>query len=274
MKLTALNRLVFVMVAIYIIALSFIPLVNSFFRNGEWVGFERGAYYYRNNKLEVRMAGFPEGLGKPRVYIYAPNSSYRPILLIEFDDRETTVNGYSLYHDLDNVTLRKNEDVMVVSYKLKEGTDVRKVIMPQEERVNIALESEGRSEFVIVMKGRNCSKVNGIELDRGRSTLEFVGDRLSIGFEVKGVGRGQVELNFSSPVEIKVMRDERHRCTVALEHYGERFSLSIVGEIESTLVSPISLLATNVVNHRLVQILLPLVAAGSVALGWALWRKM
>lgn len=274
MKPTAINKLVFAMVAVYIIALSFIPLANSFFRNGEWVGFERGAYYYRNNKLEVRIAGFPEGLGKPRVYVYAPNSSYRPIMLVEFDDRETTVNGYSLYHDIENTTLRKSEDAMTISYELKGGGSVRKIIKPEGKRVSITMETEGRSEFVIVMKGRNCSKLNGAELNGARSALELAGNRLYVDFEVKGVGRGRVQLNFSSPLEVRVMRDEKFRCTFALEHYGEKLSMNVAGEIESTVVSPISLVATNVVNHRLVQILLPLVATGAVALGWALWRRM
>ncbi|MCS7107434.1 MAG: hypothetical protein NZ902_04960 [Acidilobaceae archaeon] len=273
MKLTALNKLVFVIVAVYIVSLSFVPLVNSFFRNGEWVGFERGAYYYRNNKLEVRIAGFPEGLGKPRIYIYAPNSSYRPIMLVEFDDRETTVNGYSLYHDLENLTLRKRETTVILNYELKGEVIVRKIIWPEEERVTISLESEESSEFVLVMKGRNCSMVNGMELGGSRSTLEFYRERFSMGFEVKGVGKGVVDFNLSSPAEVKVLRD-KDRCTIAIEYYGERLSMTVRGEMESTAVSPISILATNVVNHRFVQILLPLVAIGAVALGWALWRKM
>lgn len=273
MRLPTLSKLAFAMVALYVILLSLMPIASSLLRGGEWIGLERGAYYYRNNKLEVRLTGYPEGWGKPRIYIYAPNASYRPILFIEFDDRESTVNGLSLYHDSMNVTLKSQDDFMIMTYYLQGNTNVRKVIAPREERVEVGLESEAPVEYSLVLRGRNCTYVNGLPVNRGSPVVLSSGS-LRISFEVRGVGRGLAELNFSSPVSTWIFKDERDRCTFVVEHYGRSLSMSLRGEIEARAVSPISFIATNVVNHRLTQLLLPLVALLAVATGWLLWKRI
>jgi hypothetical protein len=71
------NKIAYTIISLYIL-LPLTPLLGGLIASREWIGFDTGAYYYRSERLEVRFTGLPEGMGKPRVYVYMPNSYYRP----------------------------------------------------------------------------------------------------------------------------------------------------------------------------------------------------
>ncbi|MEM0366443.1 MAG: hypothetical protein QXD80_07110 [Acidilobaceae archaeon] len=278
MNIRLLNALTltYLALATYIIILSLIPALGSLLRGGEWVGFDTGAYYYRDENLEVRFSGLPEGLGKPRVYVYAPNASYKPILLVDFDDRESTVEGYSFYYDSYEVIMSSYNETLLISYIFGKDLTVKKTIKPSNKTVDIILNSTNPFYYKIVIRGRNYTHVNGYPILFSSGYTLILKDirNLDLVFNVKGVGEGRCKLSFSTPVKATIIRESRDLTSMIVEFHDKNLSIRVEGYIEGVRVSLLSYIASNIINHRLAQILLPIIAFIVTTLGWLLWIRI
>jgi len=83
--------------AIYIIAMSFIPLLHdTLIAQGRWLGYGTGAYQYQSQSYFVLFNDPYDGSSKPHIHV---NPSFAPasrISLIEFSDWTSWVNGHNL----------------------------------------------------------------------------------------------------------------------------------------------------------------------------------
>ncbi len=269
------NKLAYTLISLYLLLLSLTPLVGSFLAPREWVAFDTGAYYYRSERLEVRFTGLPEGVGKPRIYVYMPNSSYRPILLVDVDDRESSVEGFSFFYDARDVRIKVSNNTLLVDYVF-EDFNVTKYAIALDESVVLGFKSVGEREFKIVFKGKNYTHVNGIVLrelrDRGLE-LDNV-DKLNFTFESRFAGRGGGFLEFSKPVRVGVREDLEGVTTIVVEFKGDVLEVVVRGYMEPLRVSPITHTISGMLNHRIVQLLLPVATAIAVVLGWIVWRRL
>ena len=62
--------------------------------------------------------------------------------------------------------------------------------------------------------------------------------------------------------------------TIAVEFRGDHVEVVIKGYVEPVRVSPVIYTVSSALNHRFVQLLLPVVALIAVSLGWIVWRKL
>ena len=269
------SRVAYAVISLYIIVLSLIPLVGSVLALREWVGFDTGAYYYRSERLEVRFTGLPEGVGKPRIYIYIPNSSYKPVMLIDLDDRESVVNGFSFFYDPREIKFKAFNNTLLVNYVF-DSFNVTKRIVAYNESIVLGFKSTSDLEFRIVFKGKNYTRVNGVDLREfiGRS-VEFDNiTKLDFSFENRLVGGGGGSLELSKPVRVIVREDVEGVTLIALEFEGSELEVVVRGYVEPVRVSSLTHSISSLLNHRVAQLLLPLAALIAVSFGWIIWRKL
>lgn len=272
MDLSRREILSFFLASIYIMILSLAPLVSDLFVESEWIGYGNGAYYYKTERLEVRISGVGEGSGKPKIYLFAQNMSYRPVLLIEIDDRESAVDGQSLYYDLQNLTIRVQDHQLTYIYEL-EGLAVKKIIAPGEDHVNITILAEEPAHMRIVMRGRNYTAANNIYLSREHEVLELgLVDKVELSFIARGIGHGVGRIALSSPASVTIVKDGR-ASKILVDLYGKELIMTVSGEMESQHVSQIAAASYEIISHKTIKYLLPLAALIAIVGGWFLWRR-
>ncbi len=269
------SKQAYAIIAIYLLVLSSTPLIANFLSGEEWIGFDTGAYYYKNEHLEVRLAGLPEGVGKPRIYVYAPNSSYMPVLILDVNDRESTVEGFSLFYDVIDVKIIAANNTLSMTYVLGDF-NITKTIITADTTVTIEYRATEAVRYSIVVHGRNYTSVNGLYLrDYINKTLKL--ERVeSVNFELhsKPVGVGRVYLNFSSPVDIEVEEEVKGATIIRVLWKGERLSMTVRGYVEPQKLSPVTSTLSSLLNHRVTPIILPLITLMIIPLGWIIWRKL
>ena len=103
-------------VVVYIIALSFIPLIHqTLIAQGSWLGYGTGAYAFQSPSYFVLFNDPSDGSSKPNIHVnpsFAPNER---ISLVEFSDWTSYVDGYNLFNDF-NVTLRASPKILDATY--------------------------------------------------------------------------------------------------------------------------------------------------------------
>jgi hypothetical protein len=269
------NKIAYTILSLYILLLSLTPLLGGLIASRGWIGFDTGAYYYRSERLEVRFTGLPEGMGKPRVYVYMPNSSYRPILLLDVDDRESTVEGFSFFYEARDVKTKTLNNTLLVDYVF-DDFNVTKYVVAFNESIVLGFRSKNELVFRIVFKGKNYTHINQVSLREleGKS-VEFNDiSRLNFTFYNRLTGIGGGSLEFSRAVKVSVIEDLEGVTTIAVEFRGDHVEVVIRGYVEPVRVSPVVHTVSSALNHRFVQLLLPVVALIAVSLGWIVWRKL
>ena len=103
-------KIVTIFFIVYVIALSFIPLVQQFFiAQSSWLGYGTGAYAYQSPSYFVLFNDPYDGSSKPNIHV---NPSFAPserISIVEFSDWTSYVDGFNLFNDF-NVTIRTSID--------------------------------------------------------------------------------------------------------------------------------------------------------------------
>ena len=104
---------------VYVIALSFIPLVHqTFAAQSSWLGYGTGAYAFQSPNDFVLFNDPYDGSSKPNIHVnpsFAPNER---ISLVEFSDWTSYVNGYNLFNDFNVTMTTSNSKILDVTYTL------------------------------------------------------------------------------------------------------------------------------------------------------------
>lgn len=269
------SKRAYTIIAIYLLVLSATPLIASILSGEGWIGFDTGAYYYRNEHLEVRLAGLPEGVGKPRIYVYAPNSSYMPVLILDVNDMESTVEGYSLFYDAVDFKITALNNTLKMTYVF-DDFNLTKTIIAADTTVTLSYQATKIVKYVIVLHGRNYTSINGLSLrDYINKTLKLE-EIDGVNFELynKPVGMGKVHLNFSKPVNISVEEEVKGITIIKVMGEGDRLSMSVRGYVEPHRLSPVTSVLSSLLNHRVTPILLPLITLVLISIGWTIWRRL
>ena len=97
LKLTRWLTLFFV---IYIIALSFIPLLHDTLLGQErWLGYGTGAYQYQSRNYFVLFNDPYDGSSKPHIHVSPSFAPASRISLVEFSDWTSWVNDHNLFNE-------------------------------------------------------------------------------------------------------------------------------------------------------------------------------
>jgi len=147
---------------IYIVGLSFIPLIHqTLLSKNVWLGYGTGAYAFQGEHYYVLFNDPSDGSSKPNIHInpyFAPNAR---ISLIEFSDWTSWVDGFNLFNDF-NVTVRTGPNTLDVTYT-RPGVALHKFIdvSPDSDSVTVKLVSNREFAAHLELWKWVMSSVNG-----------------------------------------------------------------------------------------------------------------
>jgi len=161
--------------AVYIIALSFIPLVHdTMLAQGKWIGYGTGAYEYQNQHYFVLFNDPYDGSSKPHIHVNPDFAPAARISLLEFSDWTSWVNDHNFFNEF-NATVRTNPRELDVTYARPEIV-IHKLIEVSSESVKVTLTSD--QEF------RAHLEIWPHEKGFNRISIDFVNSEMS--FTVSG----------------------------------------------------------------------------------------
>jgi len=247
---------------IYIIALSFIPLLHdTLIAQGRWLGYGTGAYQYQSQDYFVLFNDPYDGSSKPHIHVnpgFAPASR---ISLVEFSDWTSWVNGHNLFNEF-NVTMRANWGTLDVTYSRPELV-IHKYVEVSSEAVKVILQSEKEFGAHVEIWRWVMSSINGISIKdvakplviAPTTLLEFTfsDDRL------QGLGRGRIEMS-AMPSQIQIWPHEKGFNRITVDFVNSMMSFTVSGSMEAVGGPSLNW------NYALLPYVLPVVSITVVAL--------
>ena len=218
-------------IVVYIIALSFIPLIHqTFIAQSSWLGYGTGAYAFQSPNYFVLFNDPYDGSSKPNIHVnpsFAPNER---ISLVEFSDWTSYVNGYNLFNDF-NVTIRASGKILDATY-MRPGLTLHKFIdlsSPGSVIVKFVANREVSAHFE--MWKWILTSVNGVTVSEApKPTVIAITTNISFAFNDQtqhAVGSGEITLSrVPSQIEVFPFENGFNRVTVDFVNSEMTFGVS------------------------------------------------
>jgi hypothetical protein len=248
--------------AVYVIALSFIPLIHdTLLAQGRWMGYGTGAYEFQNQHYFVLFNDPYDGSSKPHIHV---NPSFAPatrISLLEFSDWTSYVNEHNLFNEF-NTTVRADQATLVVTYSSPEIV-IRKYVEVSPDTVTVTFRCEREFKAHLEMWRWVMTSVNGISIkDAPKPMMITPTTAIEFTFEDEGLqalGRGSITLS-AVPAQIEIWPHEKGFNKITIDFVNSEMSFSVWGSLEAVgTPSPIW-------SYALLPYVLPVVAISVVAL--------
>jgi hypothetical protein len=248
--------------ALYVIALSFIPLVhNMLLGQDEWIGYDDGAYVFHSPQYFVLFNEPYDGSSKPQIYLSPAFAPAAQISLIEFSDSASWIGEHNLFNEF-NVTVRTTPGALVVTYSRSEIV-IQKTVEVTADGIKVTLESDTEFTTHIELYRWVMKSVNGIQIDDTPRPLDIAPAKL-IGFEfedqtLQSMGRGAIVLS-SLPAGVKIWPHGNGFNKISIDFTNRKMEFTVSGSMEmrgapSAAWSPVY-----------IPYVLPVVAISTVAL--------
>jgi hypothetical protein len=227
------KSLVTVFFAVYIISLSFVPLVHdTLLGRNVWLGYGTGAYAFQSEHYFVLFNDPYDGSSKPHVQInpdYAPNDR---IPLIEFSDWTSWVDGFNFFNDF-NVTIRPNQQTLDVTYT-RPGILLHKFVTASPSSITVKLVSEKEFTAHLELWRWVMTSVNGMSIKDAPKPVQipsttqivftFQDDRL------QSQGTAKIVLS-RVPVQIMIWPYENGFNKITIDFVNSEMSLTVSGSM-------------------------------------------
>lgn len=248
--------------AVYIIALSFIPLIHdSLLAQERWTGYGTGAYQFQNQHYFVLFNDPYDGSSKPHIHV---NPSFAPasrISLLEFSDWTSWVNEHNLFNEF-NVTMRTGPRALDVTYTRPEIV-IHKFVEVSSDSVKVTLTSDREFKAHLEIWRWVMTSVNGISIEEAPKPLAIAPTSLiEFTFEddrLQSVGRGSITLS-AVPAEVKIWPHEKGFNKITIDFVNSEMSFTVWGSMEPVGTPPLTW------SYALLPYVLPVVAIFVVAL--------
>jgi len=257
-----LKRPLTVFFAVYIIALSFIPLVHdTMLAQGRWIGYGTGAYEYQNQRYFVLFNDPYDGSSKPHIHVNPDFAPAARISLLEFSDWTSWVNDHNFFNEF-NATVRTNPRELDVTYARPEIV-IHKLIEVSSESVKVTLTSDQEFRAHLEIWRWVMSSINGISIkDTPKPLVIAPTTRIEFTFEderLQSIGRGSILLS-APPVEVEIWPHEKGFNRISIDFVNSEMSFTVSGSMQAVGTSSLTW------SYALLPYVLPLVAIGVVAL--------
>jgi hypothetical protein len=247
---------------IYIIALSFIPLLHdTLLAQGKWLGYGTGAYQYQSQSYFVLFNDPYDGSSKPHIHV---NPSFAPasrISLIEFSDWTSWVNGYNLFNDF-NVTMRASPQTLDITYSGPELV-LHKYIEMSPDAVKVIMQSEKEFTAHVEMWRWVMTSINGISIkDVAKPLVIAPTTLLEFTFSddsLPGLGHGRIVMS-AMPSQIEIWPFEKGFNKITVDFVNSMMSFTVSGSMEAVGTPSLEW------NYSLLSYVLPIVSVTVVAL--------
>ena len=248
--------------AVYIIGLSFIPLIHdSLLARERWTGYGTGAYQFQNQRYFVLFNDPYDGSSKPHIHV---NPSFAPatrISLLEFSDWTSWVNDHNLFNEF-NVTMRTGPRALDVTYTRPEIV-IHKFVEASSDSVRVTLTSDREFGAHLEIWRWVMTSVNGISIEEAPKPLAIAPTNLiEFTFEddrLQSVGSGSITLS-AVPAEMKIWPHEKGFNKITIDFVNSEMSFTVWGSMEA-LGTP-----ALIWSYALLPYVLPVVAIFVVGL--------
>ena len=219
---------------VYIVALSFIPLVHqTFVAQSTWLGYGVGAYAFQSPSYFVLFNDPYDGSSKPNIHVNPSSAPNERISLIEFSDWTSYVDGYNLFNDF-NVTIRTistTPKTLNVTYT-GHGLVIHKFVdVPSGNYVSVKIVANKEMTAHIEMWKWVFTSVNGVTVTAApKPTLLPISQNINLTFfdQSSGVsGTGSVKMSrVPSQIEVWPFENGFNRVTVDFINSEMEFTVS------------------------------------------------
>lgn len=218
----------------YVVALSFIPLIHqTFIAQSTWLGYGEGAYAYQSPTYFILFNDPYDGSSKPNIHLnpsFAPNER---ISLIEFSDWTSYVDGHNLFNDF-NVTFGASPKVFDVAYT-RQGLVIHKsVSISPEGDVVVKIVANKEIAVHVEMWKWVFTSVNNVTVrDAPKPTLLPISPNINFTFRDQSLGlegNGVVKLSrVASQIEVWPFENGFNRVTV--DYVNSEMSFTVSGSV-------------------------------------------
>lgn len=225
------KSLVTVFFAVYIISLSFVPLIHdTLLARNAWLGYGTGAYQFQGENYYVLFNDPSDGSSKPHIQLtpnFAPNDR---IDLIEFSDWTSYVNGFNLFNDF-NATTRANQQILDVTYS-RPGILLHKYVTVAPNETTVKLVSDKEFTAHLELWKWVMTSVNGITITQAPKAMQIpITTQIEFTFEdsrLNSQGMGKIVLS-RVPVQIEIWPFENGFNKVTIDFVNSEMTLTVSG---------------------------------------------
>jgi hypothetical protein len=248
--------------AVYIVALSFVPLVHdALLGQQRWMGYGTGSYQYQNQHYFVLFNDPYDGSSKPHIHVNPDFAPAARISLLEFSDWTSWVNDHNLFNEF-NVTVRANPRALDVTYARPEIV-IHKLVEVSPEAVKVTLASDKEFRAHLELWRWVMPSVNGISIKDAPKPLTIQPTSL-IEFtfndeRLQGLGHGSITLS-ARPAEVQIWPHEKGFNKITIDFVNSEMSFTVAGYMEAQGTP------WPVWSYALLPYVLPAVAVSVVAL--------
>jgi hypothetical protein len=219
--------------AVYIISLSFVPLIHdTLLARNVWLGYGTGAYNFQGEHYFVLFNDPYDGSSKPHVLInpdFAPNDR---IPLIEFSDWTSWVDGFNFFNDF-NVTMRAGQQTLDVTYT-RPGILLHKFVTASPNEITVKLVSEKEFSAHLELWRWVMTSVNGMSIkDAPRPVQISITTQIEFTFQddrLQSQGIGKVTLS-RVPLQITIWPHEDGFNRITIDFVNSEMSLTVSGSM-------------------------------------------
>lgn len=223
---------------IYVVALSFIPLVHqTVLAQNAWLGYGTGAYAFQSQQYYVLFNDPSDGSSKPNIHI---NPSFAPnvrISLVEFSDWTSWVNGYNLFNDF-NATMRRNGQLLEVAYS-RPGLLIHKLVGVSPDGTSVIVRLSSDKEFTAHLELWKwvMSSVNGYTILQAPKPL-VIGNTTTINYnfpypQLNSIAAGTISLS-RVPVQVEIWPFGTGFNKVTVDFVNSEMTLTVRGAITTS----------------------------------------
>jgi hypothetical protein len=225
------KSLVTVFFAIYIISLSFIPLVHdTLLARNTWLGYGTGAYEFQGENYYVLFNDPSDGSSKPHIHLnpnFAPNDR---IDLVEFSDWTSYVDGFNFFNDF-NATTRITQQTLIVTYS-RPGILLHKYVTVAPNQTTVKLISDKEFTAHLELWRWVMDSVNGITVTQAPKPMELpITTDIEFTFQdarLQSQGMGRIVLS-RVPVQIEIWPFENGFNKITIDFVNSQMTLTVSG---------------------------------------------
>lgn len=259
MKLKTVLTVFFV---VYIIGLSFVPLVHdTLLARAKWTGYGTGAYQYQSQNYFVLFNDPYDGSSKPHIHV---NPSFAPatrISLLEFSDWTSWVDEHNLFNEF-NMTMRSSPAILDVTYTRPEIV-IHKFLEVTQDAVKVTLSSTKEFTAHLELWRWVMTSINGVSINEASKPLTIAAKELiEFTFEderLQSLGQGSIRLS-APPVEVKIWPHEKGFNKITIDFVNSLMSFTVSGWMKAVGTPSMTW------SYALLPYVLPVVAMAIVAL--------
>lgn len=281
MELNKVKKRAYIVVSVYIVLLSLMPLISDFQSRETWAGYGWGAYVFDNGIISVRFSEIQYGGDKPKIMVYLVSSVLKPIDFVEVSDHESYIGGFNIYHDCRNLSIKViDKKTIEFTYEYSNLT-LRKICsVPSSYTVNMTYIASTNTTFKISLWRWYYDSIENITFeDMGQNTEIILRNLTSIVFtfhssECKECGNISGIVVFSKPVDIHICRDSVGINKFVVETNSREFWFHIIIVNNNGIPqSPLTSFFATILSIKGAHFVLPIVATSLVFLGWRRWMR-